>query len=261
MNIDRIRQVLKDKRVQHPELVDPLSWRSLQRICRREDVELLVAPCPTPARLAHLADCWAIIVDSKLPARHHTSYAAHELAHLWLHVDDAIGGRVDVCMNFTFPDTADPREDEADFFAHAIIYGPRYFSNESVAALVRASELSPDLSAVYLEGDGRFRLPVAGASFHEAAFVEICGPRSPNGYEKIVDAALIPESDNRHDPKAVRVDVAGKTVGHLSRSMARRFRMRFGRRTGYCRAKIVGGWDRGGGDTGNFGVRLDLAAN
>lgn len=163
-------------------------------------------------------------------------------------------------MNYSFEASCDPREDEADFFAHALIYGPRYFSNDQVAELVRACELNPDLSAVYLEGDGRFRLPVVGESFCEDAFLAICGPRRPEGYELIVDAVLIPEQDNRHDTKAVRVEVKGKRVGYLSRSMARRYRMRFGRRTVYCRGKIIGGWDRGGGDSGHFGVRLDLSA-
>jgi hypothetical protein len=111
-----------------------------------------------------------------------------------------------------------------------------------------------------LEGDGRFRLPVVGESLYESAFLELVGPRRPEGYNVVVDAALIPENDNRHDPKAVRVEVRGKKVGYLSRSMARRFRMRFARRTVYCRAKIIGGWDRGGNDTGHFGVRLDLTA-
>jgi hypothetical protein len=257
MNIELVREVLRQKRVEHPELVDPLTWRTLQRICRREDVELIVAPCPRPARLAQLDDGWSIIVDSKLHARHHTSWGAHELAHLWLHVDPA-GGRLEACMNYSWDASTDPREDEADFLAHALIYGPRYFSNDHVAALVKACQLDPDLSAVYLEGDGRFRLPVVGESFCEDAFLAICGRRRPEGYDLVVDAVLIPEQDNRHDTKAVRVEVKGKRVGYLSRSMARRYRMRFGRRTVYCRAKIIGGWDRGGGDSGHFGVRLDL---
>jgi hypothetical protein len=188
-----------------------------------------------------------------IQATPHTSFA-----HLWLHVDNSVLGRHEVCMNFTYPESADPREDEADFFAHALIYGPRYFSNEKVAELVRACHLNPDLSAVYLEGDGRFRMPVVGESFCEGAFLEICGPRRPEGYDVIVAAALIPENDNRHDPKAVRIEIEGKKVGYLSRSMARRYRMRFARRTVYCKARIVGGWDRGANDTGNFGVRLDI---
>lgn len=260
MNIDRIRQVLKEKRAQHPELVDPLTWRSLQRICSREGIDLFVAPCPRPARLVQLRETWAIIVDSKLHVRHHASWGAHELGHLWLHVDPSAGGRHEACMNYSWDASTDPREDEADFLAHALIYGPRYFSNDKVAELVRACELNPDVSAVILEGDGRFRLPVVGESFCEDAFLSICGPRTPIGYDLIVDAALIPESDNRFDTKAVRVEVRGKRVGYLSRSMARRYRVRFGRRTVYCKAKIIGGWDRGGGDSGHFGVRLDLSS-
>jgi hypothetical protein len=260
MNIELIQRVLREKRVQHPELVDPLSWPTLQRICRRENIGLVVAPWPRAAGLVQYDGQWTIVIDSKLYSRHHTSFAAHELGHLWLHVDHSPFARNEVCMNFSWEASEDPREDEADFFAHALIYGPKYFSNAKVAELVKASALNPDLSAVYLEGDGRFRIPVVGESFCDQAFLEICGPRRPDGYELVVDAALIPENDNRHDTKAVRIEVKGKKVGYLSRSMARRYRMRFGRRTVYCRAKIVGGWDRGGGDAGHFGVRLDLTA-
>lgn len=260
MNIEHIQRVLREKRVEYPELVDPLSWPTLQRICRREDVGLVVAPWPRPAGLVQYDGRWTIIIDSKLYARHHTSYGAHELGHLWLHVDHSPLGRNEVCMNFSWDANTDPREDEADFFAHALIYGPRYFSNDKVAELVRASRLNPDLSALYLEGDGRFRMPVVGESFNEISFLQICGPRRPEGYEMVVDAALIPENDNRYDTKAVRIEVKGKKVGYLSRAMARRYRMRYGRRTVYCRAKIIGGWDRGGGDSGHFGVRLDLTS-
>jgi hypothetical protein len=261
MNISLIQHVLRQKRLQHPELVDPLSWHSLQRICRREGIGLVVAPWPRPAGLVQFDGKWTVVIDSGQHPRHHTSYAAHEIGHLWCHVDQSHTDRADFCMNFTYPESADPREDEADFFAHALLYGPRYFSNEKVAELVRACELNPDLSAVYLEGDGRYRMPVVGESFCEENFVALCGPRRPGGYERFVDACLVPENDNRHDTKAVRVEITGKKVGYLSRSMARRYRQRFGRRTVYCRAKIIGGWDRGGNDTGNFGVRLDLTSN
>jgi hypothetical protein len=258
MNIELIQRVLREKRIEHPELVNPLSWPTLQRIVRREDIGLVVAPWARPAGLVQYDGRWTIVIDSRLYSRHHTSYGAHELGHLWLHVDTSPFARNDVCMNFSWDANSDPREDEADFFAHALIYGPRYFSNAKVAELVRASRITPDLSAIVLEGDGRFRLPVVGESFYERAFLELVGPRRPEGYNVVVDAALIPENDNHHDPKAVRVEISGKKVGYLSRSMARRFRMRFARRTVYCRAKIIGGWDRGGGDSGHYGVRLDL---
>jgi Zn-dependent peptidase ImmA (M78 family) len=56
---------------------------------------------------------WTIAVSSRHPARRHTYYAAHELGHLWLHVDDADGRHVR-CYNFDDYTSPDPREDEAE---------------------------------------------------------------------------------------------------------------------------------------------------
>lgn len=53
-------------------------------------------------------------------------------------------------------------------------------------------------------------------------------------------AYLIPEDDNPHDPKAVRVEVDGHKVGYLSRTNARRFRKRC-KGPMDCPATIVGG--------------------
>jgi hypothetical protein len=64
----------------------------------------------------------------------------------------------------------------------------------------------------------------------------------------------------------VRVDIAGKTVGYLSRENARVYRDRM-MDQGHpsivtkCTATIRGGWDRGGGDIGYFGVWLDIPKN
>jgi hypothetical protein len=63
--------------------------------------------------------------------------------------------------------------------------------------------------------------------------------------------------DNPADPMAVRIEVQGHTVGYLSRYQAVQFRKR-SQTAVDCGAKIVGGWDRGRGDTGHFGVELDL---
>lgn len=66
-----------------------------------------------------------------------------------------------------------------------------------------------------------------------------------------------------YDNKAIRVDIQGETVGYLSRELARNFRERMKEAghpglTARCSAIIVGGWDRGGGDIGYFGVKIDL---
>lgn len=62
---------------------------------------------------------------------------------------------------------------------------------------------------------------------------------------------------------AVRVDVQGQTVGHLSRELARQYRKQleragYGSTDAYCDARIRGGWDRGEGRRGHYGVFLDL---
>lgn len=39
-----------------------------------------------------------------------------------------------------------------------------------------------------------------------------------------VEAQLVLDDDNPYDPKAVRIDIRGETVGHLSRELARDYR-------------------------------------
>lgn len=115
-----------------------------------------------------------------------------------------------------------------------------------------------------ITGPGRFAINVAGESYHLASFEAICGPRCEDGVEMEVRAQLTLQDDNPHDKHAVRVDVLGHQVGHLPREVARDFRraVRYGKLSEYeafeCAAIIRGGWDRGGGDAGHYGVRLDL---
>jgi hypothetical protein len=74
-----------------------------------------------------------------------------------------------------------------------------------------------------------------------------------------VQAMLIPELENQHDANAVRVEIEGKKVGYLSRPDAVRYRSVPGRRSpGPIAALIVGGWNRGADDRGDYGVRLAL---
>jgi len=113
-----------------------------------------------------------------------------------------------------------------------------------------------------VSGPGEFDVEVVGESHYQQALERICGGRTRNGVEKYVTAQLVLEDSNRYDRMAVRVDIEGQTVGYLSRENAREYRRQL-KRAGHpdltvtCDALIRGGWDRGGGDTGNFGVRLD----
>ena len=115
-----------------------------------------------------------------------------------------------------------------------------------------------------ISGAGNFRIDVAGESFYEESFTALCGERTIEGIRKEMTAKLELCDDNPHDNRAVRVTIQGYPVGHLSRDDARAFRrlVRYGSLAEHevfeCAAIIVGGWDRGEGALGHFGVRLDL---
>jgi hypothetical protein len=119
------------------------------------------------------------------------------------------------------------------------------------------------LTYIDLPGPGTYLGDVVGESHYQDALNVICGGKTERGHHKIVKALLVCEDPNPYDSHAVRVDIEGKTVGHLSRMNARHFREEliaggFAGITGVCSAEIVGGWDRGGGDEGHYGVKLDL---
>ena len=112
--------------------------------------------------------------------------------------------------------------------------------------------------------EGWLRVDAVGESRYQDALEEIAGGRSDRGADHEKVALLIPEPTNRYDPNAVAVWIEGKIVGYLSRENAEVLQpgiIRLHRqhdRPVACRARIVGGWDRGGGDRGHFGVRLYL---
>lgn len=114
-----------------------------------------------------------------------------------------------------------------------------------------------------LEGHGTYQIPVVGESRYQHALEEICGGRDESSAEKYCRAALVLENSNPYDNEAVRVDIEKQTVGYLTRPGAREYRRRLAKAghpniIGVCGAVIRGGWDRGGGDRGHFGVWLDL---
>jgi hypothetical protein len=113
---------------------------------------------------------------------------------------------------------------------------------------------------------GTFGLDVVGEASYQRAIEHLAGGRTVQGVSHACEAILVPEAGNPHDPMAVRVTIEGTTVGYLSRANAREYRAEI-RRLGFdggvfaCRALIVGGWDRGAGERGHFGVKLDVPVN
>lgn len=116
---------------------------------------------------------------------------------------------------------------------------------------------------VRLQGDGSFGLEVVGESQYQENIDAVAGPKTPDGVDVTVPAELILEDDNLYDSNAVAVRIGGRTVGYLARQEAKDLREELkpvlqGRRLPITvEANIRGGWDRGGGDEGSYGVWLD----
>ena len=112
-------------------------------------------------------------------------------------------------------------------------------------------------------GPGTYDVDVVGESHYQEALESICGGRTEDSQRLEVEAFLVPESDNPDDSEAVRIEIQDQTVGYLDRETARSFRERMAEigltpAAAKCSVIIVGGWDRGDGDRGHFGVKLDL---
>ena len=114
-----------------------------------------------------------------------------------------------------------------------------------------------------LNGVGDYELEVVGESYYQNSFEEICGPRTDESVDLIVDAHLVPEPKNPHDPFAVRIDVQGKKVGYLPRETAKDYTILLKAlkipitTTLLVSGNIRGGWVRKG-RKGNYGIWLDF---
>lgn len=138
----------------------------------------------------------------------------------------------------------------------------------SVVRSLRAGKQSPpppgtSRTVASLYGDGSFAVPVVGESHYQDAISRAVGGITEEGADAIVDAEVILENENPHDPNAVKVAIGGRTVGYLERDFAPEFRRQIqakapGHTRFPCKARVRGGWDRGPNDRGQFGVRLDI---
>ena len=136
-----------------------------------------------------------------------------------------------------------------------------FFSN-----LFRSRSEVPRGMRATLVGPGTFALPVVGESHYQDALEAVCGPRSDEGEDRVVEAQLVLEDNNPYDSMAVRIDIQGHAVGYLNRRHAREYREQLTKASyphanAYCHARIRGGWDRGERGKGFYGVYLDLPIN
>jgi hypothetical protein len=111
---------------------------------------------------------------------------------------------------------------------------------------------------------GHRTVQVVGESRHQDALLAICGGRRHyEGIELETVAELVTHPGNAYDSNTIEVRIDGLTVGYLGRddvaelySLVVESVARDGMAT--CPAVIRGGWDRGGGDVGRYGVTLRL---
>jgi hypothetical protein len=107
-------------------------------------------------------------------------------------------------------------------------------------------------------GNRDFAVKAVGESFYDSHLRQLCGPAEDHMRQLVKTAILILEDDNPYDASAVRVDVDGLTVGHLSRNDAKRFRAACasrGARQFPCAALLI---SLRGNAASDYGVRLDL---
>lgn len=106
----------------------------------------------------------------------------------------------------------------------------------------------------------RFDVIVVGVSFYQAVLENIHGNRCEIGHDVFTEAEIIPYDDNPHDKNAVRVDINGETVGHLSRKNAILWRSKMisdkHSSAVKCPAKIS--WHQNFTEGGSYGVWLNL---
>ena len=109
-------------------------------------------------------------------------------------------------------------------------------------------------------GDGHFGFHVVGTSHHQETLAAIAGGSSRESAHHYCAALVVPQPDNPYSKHAVAVHVGGRLIGHLADDCSVDFLTAL-RHAGFdeaaCEAMIVGGWDRGDGDQGSFGVRLN----
>jgi hypothetical protein len=121
--------------------------------------------------------------------------------------------------------------------------------------------MSSELDPLVLPGGKPVQ--VVGEGFYQDAVDVICGGKCEEGHQLMCQAELRPEPDNEYDKRAVGVYVDGRKVGHLSREdaagrQAKLIALRSQGKRPMCAGLISGGWFRGSGDEGHYGIRLDL---
>jgi hypothetical protein len=146
-------------------------------------------------------------------------------------------------------------------FLVACWQGYRVWIRHSAGAGARRKTVVP--ASIYEWPDtGNFDCDIVGESFYQPSIKQLTGHDNEYVENKEYTAFLIPDSNNPYDNKAIRIEINGMIVGHLSRENARRFRRRLGAKrlteqVTSCKAVVTGGkpWH---GNTSCYGICLSI---
>jgi len=119
---------------------------------------------------------------------------------------------------------------------------------------------------IRISGDGNYPMDIVGEANYQSELDGLTGGKTEDGHHLKAEAMLILEDSNPYDDKAVAVSIKGDIVGYLSRQRAREHRdliglTEFPDATTIVNALITGGWRRGSGEEGHYGVKLDMPIN
>lgn len=120
--LEQLERIVRAKRRVHPELRRPMDWSGFKAVCAREGIHLALADIERAACLFCIDGNWVIAIRQEGVRQLHPG--AHELGHLWAHVDQEPLGRYEATYYMDTEWADDPREEEADHIAALLIMGP-----------------------------------------------------------------------------------------------------------------------------------------
>lgn len=120
-----------------------------------------------------------------------------------------------------------------------------------------------DPQATPLAAGRGFNIQAVGESQFQEEIGSIVGGRCVEGHNCQVPAELVFAGTER-DPEGIGIRINDLPVGYLPFEVAKEVRplieaLSDKDKAITCKAKVVGGWDRGRGDQGFFGVKLSLS--
>jgi hypothetical protein len=126
----------------------------------------------------------------------------------------------------------------------------------------RKAALPRHAGPFHWEGAGDFDFQVVGESHYQKALARLAGDHGEKWARAEHVATLVLDDGNASDASAVRVEIAGETVGYLSKLDARSYRRRLGQKGlsgvhATCDAVVMGGATKAG-ERLNYGVLLDM---